>query len=132
MAGKSNASNITFVSNECPDIIHYWLLGDSSSVIIKGIFINRFGKQTGAAVSTTIPAGDTINNPVQLATNIPADAVGFIGNTTGGVRFGLYGANDVTVVGGATTVASDFKANFASYPLLAAGNGLSFGSVAVV
>ena len=132
MAGKSNASNLSFISNECPDISHYWLLGDSGSVTVKGIFINRFGKQTGAAITTSVPTGDTVNNPVQLATAIPADAVGFIGNTTGGLRFGLYGANDVTAVGGATTVASDFKANFASYPLLAAGNALSFGSVAVV
>ena len=131
MAGKSYASNLSFISNECPDIVHYWLLGDSGSVTVKGIFINRFGKQTGAAISTTVPAGDTVNNPVQLSTSIPAGAVGFIGNTSGGLRFGLYGLNEVTAVGG-PTVASDFKANFASYPLLAAGNGLSFGSVAVV
>ena len=132
MAGKSNASNLSFISNECPDISHYWLLGDSGSVTVKGIFINRFGKQTGAAVSTTVPVGDTVNSPVQLATAIPTDAVGFIGNTSGGLRFGLYSANDVTTVGGATTVASDFKANFASYPWLSAANALSFGSVAVV
>ena len=132
MAGKSNASNLSFISNECPDISHYWLLGDSGSVSVKGIFINRNGKQTGAAVSTSVPTGDTINNPAQLATTIPLDAIGFIGNTTGGLRFALYGANDVTTAGGATTVASDFKANFGSYPLLAAGNALNFGSVAVV
>ena len=122
---KSNASNLSFISNECPDIVHYWFLGDSGSVTLKGIFINRFGKQTGAAIATTIPVGDTVNNPVQISTSIPADAVGFIGNTTGGVRFGLYAA-------GEPTIPADFKANFASYPLLAAGNALNFGSVAVV
>ena len=129
---KSNASTLSFISNECPDIVHYWLLGDSGSVTLKGIFINRSGKQTGAAISTTIPTGDTVNSPVQIATAIPTEAVGFIGNTTGGVRFALYSPSDVTTPNGATTIAADFKANFAAYPLLAAGNALNFGSVAVV
>ena len=132
MAGKSNASTLSFISNECPDIAHYWLLGDSGSVTVKGIFINRFGKQTGPAVSTTVPLADTVNNPVQISTTIPSDAVGFIGNTSGGLRIGIFGANDVTTPGGSTTLASDFKANFASYPLLAAAMALCFGSVAVV
>ncbi|MEI8282396.1 MAG: hypothetical protein WCG75_08325 [Armatimonadota bacterium] len=132
MAGKSNASNLSFVSNECPDILHYWLLGDTGSVTLKGIFINRYGKQTGAAISTTVPVGDTVNNPVQISTSIPADAVGFIGNTSGGLRFGLFVAGEMTVAGGSTTITSDFKANFGSYPFVAAGNALNFGSVAVV
>ena len=129
---KSNASNISFISNECPDIVHYWLLGDAGAVTVRGIFINRTGKQTGAAITTTAPVGDTVNNPVQIAAAIPADAVGFIGNTTGGLRFALYGAADFTDATNTSTVASDFKANFAKYPLLAAGNALNFGSVAVV
>jgi hypothetical protein len=129
---KSNASNIIFVSNECPDIAHYWLLGDAGSVTVKGIFINRFGKQTGAAISTTAPFGDTINNPVQIAVAIPGDAVGFIGNTSGNLRMALYSVNDFTDASNAVTVASDFKANFAKYPLVATGNSLTFGSVAVV
>lgn len=122
---KSPISQIVYTSNECPDIVHYWLLGDSSSVTVKGIFINKSGKQTGVAVSTTVPVGDTVNNPVQLATAIPTDAVGFIGNTSASLRFGLYSTLD-------TTEATDFKANYAKYPLLEAGNALNFGSVAVV
>jgi hypothetical protein len=129
---KSPISQIVYTSNECPDILHYWLLGDSSSVTVKGIFINRSGKQTGAAVSTTVPIGDTVNNPVQIATAIPADAVGFVGNTSASLRFALYAIGDTTDSSGSTTVASDFKANYAKYPLLEAGNALNFGSVAVV
>ena len=109
---KSNASTLSFISNECPDIVHYWLLGDSGSVTLRGIFINRAGKQTGAAISTTVPVGDTVNNPVQISTAIPTEAVGFIGNTTGNLRFGLYSASEFTTVGGSTMIASDFKANY--------------------
>lgn len=115
-----------YISNECPRIDAYWLLGDASSVTVKGIFVRRDGKQTGIAISTTVPIGDATNNPVQLGA-IPEDAVGFIGNTSGGLRMGL---NLGPVVD--TALFNDLKANFANYPLVAAGSALNFGSVAVV
>lgn len=115
-----------YISNECPRIDAYWLLGDASSVTVKGIFVRRDGKQTGIAISTTVPIGDGTINPVQLGA-IPEDAVGFIGNTSGGLRMGL---NLGPVVD--TALFNDLKANFANYPLVTAGNALNFGSVAVV
>jgi hypothetical protein len=116
-----------YISNECPRIDAYWLLGDAGSVTIKGFFVRRDGKQTGVAISTTVPIGDTVNNPVQIAATIPEDAVGFIGNTSGGLRMGLN-------LGATTDTAlfNDLKANYGNYPLIAAGNALNFGSVAVV
>jgi hypothetical protein len=116
-----------YISNECPRVDAYWLLGDAGSVTIKGFFVRRDGRQTGLSVSTTVPVGDTSNNPVQIASTFPEDAVGFIGNTSGGLRMGLNM--------GATADAAlfnDLKANSANYPLIAGGNALNFGSVAVV
>ena len=124
---KSRTASAVSVSAEVPAIEWYYLLGDAGAVTAKGYFVRSDGKQTGASVNTAIPLADGVNNPVQLATSIPTDAVGFIGNLSGGVRWGLnYGAtNDAALF-------ADLKANYANYPLVAAGNSLSFGAVAVV
>lgn len=124
---KLDKPAIGYISNEIPRLDAYYFLGDAGAVTLKGIYIRGDGKQTGIAVSTSILIGDTVNNPVQVGTSIPADAVGFIGNLSGAVRMGLNlgSTNDATLF-------ADLKANYANYPLVAAGNALNFGSVAVI
>lgn len=130
--GDLNPQIVNHVSGKCPNIVNYWMLGDAGSVTVKGIFVTREGRQTGAGVSQTILIGNGSNPPQQIWTTIPVDAVGFVGNTSGAVRMALYKTGDVTVPGGATLVLTDFTANFANYPLIATGNALNFGSVATV
>lgn len=135
---ESSLGVIGHVSGKCPAIQSYWLLGDAGAVTLKGIFVCKDGRQVGPAVNTSIPLGDGTNNPVQIATSFPAvsDAqrvpVGFIGNLSGAARVAIYDATDSTTASGASAVSADFKSNYANYPLLAAGNGIVFGSVAVV
>ena len=122
---KASTSMTANISNEIAPIEYNWFLGDAGSVTVKGIFVNKYGIQTGVAISTTILVGNASNPPQQLATSIPSDAVGFIGNTSGGLRQAIYAS-------GTTALVTDFTANYASYPLIASGNALNFGAVAVV
>ena len=122
---KGSTSQTVNVTNEIANLEFNWFLGDAGSVTIKGIFINKYGQQTGVAISTTILIGNASNPPQQISTSIPSDAIGFIGNTSGGLRMAIYAS-------GATALVSDFTNNYGNYPLLAAGNALNFGSVAVV
>lgn len=124
---KLDKPALGYISNEIPRLDAYYFLGDAGAVTLKGIYIRGDGKQTGIAVSTSIPLADAVNNPVQVGTSIPTDAIGFIGNLSGAVRMGLnLGATSDTAL------FNDLKANYANYPLVAAGNALNFGSVAVV
>jgi len=117
---------IGHISADCPDINHYKLLGNGGAATLTGFFVTRSGRQTGIAISRTIPVGNGSNDPVTIGATIPADAVGFIGNLSSAVKWSLYDATDDTAI------AADFKANYANYPNLGAADSLRFGAVAVI
>ena len=124
MIKNSKPSILSLIASQRPEMARYLLLGDRGSVTVKGIFINRFGRQTGAEISTTVPHADTVNDPVHLSPQIPSDAVGFVGYASGGLRLGLFDGDD-----GSVASESDFKANYELYPYLSATTVLCFGAV---
>ena len=122
---KGSVSQVVGATNEIAPLEYNWFLGDAGSVTVKGIFIDKYGKQTGVAISTTVLIGNASNPPQQITTAIPADAVGFIGNTSGALRQAIYAA-------GTSALVTDFTNNYANYPLIASGNALNFGAIAVI
>lgn len=119
MAHKKGTTGTTFVGNECPSLRQILLVGKSGATTLKGIYINQYGDQTGVAVSIAISA--TTPTVIHDGNTQPADACGFIGNLAGDCYYGL----------GALTAANvtDMTSNPTNYPILAAANGLRFGSV---
>lgn len=138
------AAGISYISAECPDVRNYYMLGDAGAVTLTGVMLNGAGDQKWISVSLTIPVKSaTITSPVNLGTLIAAfllaasasnqsldDFCGFVGNLTGGIRWTSIDPRQTSAA--LTILSNDFRDNPDRYPLLAAGNSLRFGSVAVV
>ncbi len=110
------------MTSESAILGQYWFLGVSGSTTITGFFIDVHNLRTGNAISTTVPQANGTNDAVQIATTIPADAVGAILRFSGNTAFDL---NDGT--------SDNFEDNAATlYPVFGSGVNVALGEVAVV
>jgi hypothetical protein len=105
----------------------YRFLGDTGAVTIVGFYVDILGKQVTASVAITlsIPVQNATVTDSVVLTAPPAGAVGFIGNTTGALRYQIADSADAPAI-------ADFKANPSRYPVMPAGNSVIIGKVAVV
>ncbi|MCW5941702.1 MAG: hypothetical protein KIS66_05695 [Fimbriimonadaceae bacterium] len=118
MPQPSPSSGVVDVAAECADVAAYWFLGAAGTATATGFFVDRQGRRTGVAFSTSVPQANGSNDPVRLGT-IPDDAVGAIVRFTGAVLF------DITK----DALAADFKTNYARYPQYPASTNVAVGRV---
>ncbi len=118
MPNKSNHANLVTLEAEVASVDCWWFLGVSGAVTATGFFVNRQGLRTGNAFSTSIAQGNGTNDPVQLSTSIPSDAVGAVVRFNGDVYFD---------VSGGSAFSTDFESNYARYPRYGAGANVAVG-----
>lgn len=118
MPQPSPSSGVVDVAAECADVSAFWFLGSAGTVTATGFFVDRQGRRTGAAFSTSVPLANGSNDPVRLAA-VPDDAVGAIARFSGPVLFDL--AKDA--------FGADFKTNYARYPQYPVSTNVAIGRV---
>jgi hypothetical protein len=106
------------------NLSNLYMLGAGGNVTATGYFVDTYGNQLGVSFSGTILQGNGSNSPQSLAglygQATPAGAAGVWLVLSGNIRW---------MVG---TSSTDFKTNYANYPLSIAGPDYNtFGKVAM-
>jgi len=105
---------------EYPRLEWYALIGDTSSSVLSGFFVDSTGKRTGAAFTATLTTSAAQDFATMFGAAVPIDATGVIIYLTENVRVEISDAD---------TRIADLQTNKAKHPVLNSGEIIPLAGV---